>query len=149
MQELTKNWLLEDNNPAVKYRTQTEIMGQTADVDEAREWIFSKLPANWFETKGLWYAYYLTALSECGLSKEDVPMKYLQKAFDEIEDFQYGCADFMLLRALVMLGFKEHEAIKNIIVQFKENSLPDGGFLYLGRLKKFNPGMCSRNISSL
>lgn len=45
------NWLLEDNNPAIKYRTQTELLKQSADVNEAKDWIFSKLPDNWYDSK--------------------------------------------------------------------------------------------------
>lgn len=133
------NWLLEDNNPAVKYRTQAEILGESADASEAKSWIFSKLPTEWYSTKGLWYGYYVTALAECGLTKEDVPIEYLSRAFDGMGSaFQYGCADFMLLRALVMLGFYEHSAVKAVISGFQDSCLPDGGFLCESRLKKFS-----------
>ena len=33
----TLAWLLEDNNPAVKYRTQTELLGESADNTEAKK----------------------------------------------------------------------------------------------------------------
>lgn len=147
------NWLLEDNNPAIKYRTQTELLGQEADVNKAKDWIFSKLPENWFDTKGLWYIYYINSLSECGLSQYDVPAKYLSRALDDIENhFEYGCADFMLLQALVKLGFHEHKAVKKVIEDFPKNSLPDGGFLCQRRLKsfKYTPKSCYKaNIYAL
>jgi hypothetical protein len=74
-------WLLGDDNPAVKYRTQTEILGQSADRNAAMQWIFVKLPANWHETKGLWYTYYVTALAECGLKADDIDASHIQRAF--------------------------------------------------------------------
>lgn len=153
MNDVIINWLLEDDNPAIKYRTQTELLGQSVDVSESKKWIFSKLPENWFDTKGLWYIYYITALSECGLSKSDIPAEYLTRALDNIEKhFEYGCADFMLLRALVKLGFHEHKAVKEVIDDFQKSSLPDGGFLCRRRLKGFQyiPKSCYKaNIYAL
>lgn len=100
----TLAWLLEDNNPAVKYRTQTELLGESADNTEAKEWIFGALPENWHETKGLWYTYYITALAECGMKSSDIAPEHLQKAFDGFDSvFDCNCGDFMLLRALVKL----------------------------------------------
>jgi len=85
MVDMTINWLLEDNNPAVKYRTQTELLGLSADKSDVKTWILDKLPENWFDTKGLWYRYFETAIAECGLSSEDVPFKMLEKAFFELD----------------------------------------------------------------
>ena len=70
------NWLLEDNNPAVKYRTQTELLDETSDISLVKQWINSKIPTNWFNTKGLWYVYYVTALAECGLTRNDISASY-------------------------------------------------------------------------
>lgn len=39
MNEKNIDWLLEDNNPAIKYRTQTELLGKTVDNTEAKAWI--------------------------------------------------------------------------------------------------------------
>lgn len=147
----TIDWLLEDSNPAIKYRTQTELLGQLADVSSAKDWIFSKLPENWFETKGLWYAYYVTALAECGLTITDIPTEHLSIALEK-NNFEYGCADFMVFRSLVKLGFNEHIAVKNLIDSFQKDSLPDGGFLCKRRLKSFNytPKSCYKsNIHAL
>lgn len=97
--------------------------------------------------------YYITALAECGLSNNDVPAQYLSRALDSIENhFEYGCADFMLLRALVMLGFHEHKSVKKLIDNFQNDSLPDGGFLFKRRLKsfKYTPKSCYKaNIYAL
>lgn len=38
------NWLLEGNNPAIKYRTQVELLKESADISESKAWIFDKLP---------------------------------------------------------------------------------------------------------
>lgn len=146
-------WLLEDKNPAIKYRTQTELLEQAADVSDAKAWIFSKLPENWHETKGLWYSYYVTALAECGLSCKDIPEEMLERSFAELDTkFNWACSDFMHLRALVALGFHEHEAIRNIIDRFRTLSLPDGGFLCLNRLNKlkYTPKSCYKaNLHAL
>ena len=147
------NWLLEDDNPAVKYRTQTELSGQSADKTEIIEWIFSKMPQNWYETNGLWYRYYVTAISECGLSGEDIQIEYLLKAFEELETmFDCNCGDFMLLRALVKLGFYDNETVKNSITRADKCILPDGGFLCQHRITKlkYTPKSCYKaNLHAL
>lgn len=142
----TINWLLEDNNPAIKYRTQTELLGQSADITETKEWIFSKLPENWHETKGLWNTYYITALAECGLTRKDFDF------IPKLDSFEYGCADFMYLRALVKMGYGIDENIIQVISSLAENALPDGGFLCNRRLKSFKyiPKSCYKaNIHAL
>jgi hypothetical protein len=139
------NWLLDDDNPAIKYRTQTELLDQSVDITQAKAWIFSKLPENWYETKGLWYGYYITALAECGLSYKDIPAEHLKRALDNLNiNFECGCADFMLLTSLMKLGLSEHKTILNIIDNLAGNNLPDGGFLCLRRLNKlkYTPKSC-------
>ena len=147
------NWLLADDNPAIKYRTKVELLGQSADVSEATAWILSKLPENWYETKGLWYGYYVTALAECGLSYKDIPAEHINKAFDSFDAvFDCNCGDFMLLTALMKLGFSEHKTIQNIINNLKGHSLPDGGFLCLHRVNKlkYTPKSCYKaNLHAL
>ncbi len=139
MNEITVNWLLEDKNPAVKYRTQTELLGQAADNADAKEWILHKLPENWHVTKGLWLVYYFTALAECGVKCSDLEPVHLEKAFDVLDSgFETSCADFMLLRALVKLGFGETETVRKAIEKAGENMLPDNGFICLHRLPKYN-----------
>ena len=75
------DWLLEDGNPAVKYRTQTELLGEVGNKESVVSWIKNKLPKDWLETKGLWFTYYITAFAECGLSYEDMPREATEKAF--------------------------------------------------------------------
>ena len=146
-------WLLEDGNPAIKYRTQKELLNQNVDNEAVKKWILDKVPASWYETNGLWYRYYVAALAECGLSKEDVELENFSKAFDELNNkFEWSCADFMLLTSLVKLGFQEHETIKRVIEEWNKCSLTDGGFLCAQKLKKFDyiPKSCYKvNLHAL
>lgn len=146
-------WLLEESNPAVQYRTRIELLDQLADVGKAKDWIYLHLPENWYETKGLWYTYYVTALAECGLTKADIPNEHLTRAILDIQNsYEHGCADFMLLRALMKLGFCEHTAVKGVIDRFESDRLPDGGYLCQRRLKGFRhtPKSCYKaNIHAL
>ena len=130
-------WLLEDNNPAVKYRTITEILGETADKEPVIAWLNKSLPDDRTERKGLWSVYYLTAFAECGLSFDDVPLtKEALKSYGDISNFEHGCGDYMLLRALVCLGLANEPDIANVISKLLDKQLPDGGFLCLHRLDK-------------
>jgi hypothetical protein len=64
------DWLLEEDNPAVRYRAATDLLGEKADISPVVDWVRSFLPDDWQNAKGLWYIYYLTALAECGLTKQ-------------------------------------------------------------------------------
>lgn len=147
------DWLLEDSNPAVKYRTQTELLGLSADPSPVVSWILEKLPENWQETNGLWYCYYITALAECGLTREQIPDEQINKAFTNFEAiFDCNCGDFMLLTALVKLGYSDHPVIQSIIEELPSKFLPDGGFLCLHRLNKlkYTPKSCYKaNLHAL
>ena len=130
-------WLLEDDNPAVKYRTQTEILCQTAGKEAVITWLKAFLPLDWTERRGLWFIYYITAFAECGLSYTDIPLdKKAIVGSGDNHPFECGCADFMHLRALVRLGLGNEPAVKKIIGQLSEQQFPDGGFLCLHRIKK-------------
>lgn len=146
------DWLLEDDNPAVRYRVTTELLNQSADSTASKDWIRDRLPENWHETNGLWYTYYITALAECGLSCEDIP-DCLQKAIDGLHTaFDCGCGDFMLLRALVKLGVCDDETVKATMEKAAGCALPDGGFLCRHRVEKFKytPKSCYKaNLHAL
>ncbi|NJD03233.1 MAG: hypothetical protein FIA99_11730 [Ruminiclostridium sp.] len=129
--------LLGDDNPAVKYRTKTEILGQPADKVPVIEWLNASLPTDWKERKGLWATYYLTSFAESGLNAKDIPMdKERVIGFDNAFPFDEGCGDYMRLRALARLGLAEEPTVKAIIKRLSERQLPDGGFLCLHRLDK-------------
>ena len=153
MKDNVINWLLENDNPAVRYRTLTELLNQPADISDSKEWITNKIPENWHETNGLWYGYYITAFTECGLTCDNLPFNYLKKAFEGFNDiFNCGCGDFMLLRALVKLGCYNNEIVKKTIAKAGEHILPDGGFLCLNRLDKlkYTPKSCYKaNLHAL
>lgn len=138
-------WLLEDDNPAVKYRTQTEILGEKADKEPVIAWVNEFLPADWRERAGLWSVYYLTTIAESGLTFEDIPLDK-EKAihFGDAYKFEHSCGDYMRLRALVRLGFAKESDIAGIISNLSEKQLPDGGFLCLHRLDKlkYTPKSC-------
>lgn len=127
-------WLIEDDNPAVAYRTRTEILGEKADKTPVIEWIIGVLPDDWQDIKGLWSIYWLTAIAESGLSFQDIPMESTRVAsFYEENHFDCACGDFMRLRAMVRLGFDVPSDIPAIM---RKRQLPDGGFLCLHRLDK-------------
>ncbi|HPF55602.1 MAG TPA: hypothetical protein PLV03_03600, partial [Clostridiales bacterium] len=147
------NWLLEDDNPAVAYRTKTELLGQSASKSAVLDWIKNFIPTDWHTVSGLWYVYYITAFAECGLTSQDIEREQIEKAFSVLQhQFDCGCGDFMLLRALVKLGFADEPVVADIINNFKVHMLPDGGFLCLHRLSKLNytPKSCYKaNLHAL
>jgi len=137
MNAATFQWLLDPANPAVAYRTQTEILGQSADKQTVIDWLNKSLPADWQERKGLWFRYYVGAFAECGLSYEDIPMdKEAVIGFGSAFPFEHGCADYMHLRSLVRLGLANEPMIAEIFAHLSERQLPDGGFLCLHRADK-------------
>lgn len=116
MNDATINWLLGEDNPAVKYRTQTEIRGHPADKAPVLEWLNDSLPADWTSRTGLWFRYYITAFAECGLSYADIPLdKEAIIGFGNAFPFEHSCADYIHLWALVKLGFADEPAIAKII----------------------------------
>jgi len=101
------SWLLEENNPAVAYRTKTELLGQLASKTAAAEWICSFIPDDWYKTKGLWYRYYVTAFAECGLTLEDMKREYIEKAFSELENtFDCNCREDKRINILICVIIK-------------------------------------------
>ena len=132
-------WLLEDDNPAVKYRVKTEIFGETADKTQASGWLNGFLPEGWTERTGLWSVYYLNAFAECGLNYEDFQAQGANALkYGSPGNFDCACGDFMRLRALVRLGLAGDPEIKDIIDKLPGRQLPDGGFLCLHRLNNMN-----------
>jgi hypothetical protein len=139
------DWLLGDDNPAVKYRTQTEILGQQADKTEVAGWLNTFLPADWKERRGLWSVYYLNSFAECGLTFEDTGLDIKTAiGFGGDAPFDENCGDYMRLRALVRLGLGNEPPVVEIINKLSERQLNDGGFLCLHRLDKlkYTPKSC-------
>lgn len=137
-------WLLGNNNPAVAYRTKTELLNEHADKEPVIAWLTGFLPRDWMDTKGLWSTYWLTAIAECGLTYNDIDAdaSKVDSFYDE-HKFECGCGDFMRLRAMVRLGL---EIPQTLIESMRESQLPDGGFLCLHRLDKlkYTPKSCAK-----
>jgi hypothetical protein len=131
------NWLSEKNDPIVAYRAATELLGLPSDRASVTDFINSRLPADWYQTRGLWYIYYLTALAECGLDRTDFDSGCFAQVNARLDAFECGCADFMLLRALIALGFGGDDAVRRAITFASEHIMPDGGFICLHRLKNY------------
>jgi hypothetical protein len=138
------NWLLEESNPAVSYRTKTEILNVTADKTPVINWINTKLPENWQDINGLWHIYWITALAECGLKRDDIliDVNNLFKQFGS--KLEFSCGDFMYVRALTMLGFSDIITKTGFYSRLAETQLPDGGYLCLHRVDKlkYTPKSC-------
>lgn len=135
----TVAWLLDTGNPAVQYRTKRELLGLEANPTEAWMWIEKKLPEDWHKRKGLWYVYYMNALAECGLNQSMLPSEWFEAAIDRIKtNFDFGCEAFMLLQAMVTLGFGENPDVQKIFALLCDNRLPDGGFLCERRKNRLN-----------
>ena len=131
------NWLLEESNPVIRYRTQTELLHTTGDKHAAREWLLSSLPKDWQERTGMWAMYYLTAFAECGLTAVDIPLDTVRiLGSRNAVPFEHGCADYMSLRTLVRLGLGSEPAVAEIIRRLPEEQMTDGGFFCLPRRNK-------------
>jgi hypothetical protein len=148
------DWLLENDNPAVEYRTRIELLNEKANNSKVIDWIKNILPNDWKKTKGLWLIYYYNAIAECGINghefgiKENDILKYLEN-----NPFKYGCGDFMLFRSLIMLGLEKELKKLGILENLNSKQLIDGGFLCLHRLDKYKnmPKSCvkSNNLALL
>lgn len=146
------DWLTEDSNPAVKYRAITELLNvDNCDKNQVKVdlclWLGQLKDTDWqSNTKGLWLIYNLTAIAECGLTKEDIDIDTAVNRY-LTGDFDAGCGDAMGLRALVMLGYGNDERVRKQLSFLSESQLPDGGFLCLHRLNKMKyiPKSCYKD----
>ncbi len=144
MNEETLDWLLEGNNPGVRVRTLTGLCGLSDDDPEAvaaRGLVMRTLDISrdltWMNGEGLTLRKNLTAFAESGLTRDDIPITALvDRLLAQVDDV--NCSDFMLLRALVMLGYGADPRVRHSVAQAVEKRLPDGGWLCLHRLNKMN-----------
>lgn len=129
-------WLLEDNNAAVKYRTQTEILDILKDSEEVKttrsvllESDLIKSAMDWFNIgKSHADRHGLTALVEYGLTRNDVNIDSYVDKLIENHDFCDECGNVFLLRNLVALGFAEHPTVKKELVRLFDKQQSDGGY---------------------
>jgi len=151
------NWLLEDNNPAIKYLTMTNLAGLPVDkCKETYELVQrQKSVLRMFEKQddnGLWNndwgintsLRYLTAFAELGMQRDERLDRFVDytvtnlRAAEMVNDLA-GCGSALTLRALVMLGYHERGDVMDLVTNFSEKQLYDGGFMCRMKLEK-KPG---------
>ena len=149
------DWLLEDNNAAIRYRTMTELLEKSFEDNEVNNiydkiWeqkevmkILSQLNENgvWVNDKKYYGEHtsmrYLTACAEFGLHKDERIDKAAEHAIEfliekENADMQHdysGCSNALVLRALVMLGYHNNLELKRLLNKYTKTQLYDGGFI--------------------
>ena len=112
------NWLLEDENPEVKYRTMIELLDMPKDKSEVKKAYNSllnsgtvslvmdkfKLNKKWEDVTAL------IALAEFGLTRSDISTDdYIERIIKSMDLKYMKCSKILLLRNLVSLGYYEHE----------------------------------------
>lgn len=139
-----RDWLLEENNPAVRLRTLTGLCGypdNDPEVREARQRVKETLSAavdlSWMDLDGQTLVYHLTALAEAGLVRDDLPVEPVISRLLS-QPFDANCADLMALRAMVMLGYGNDERLTKRLGLMNAARLPDGGWLCLHRREKMD-----------
>ncbi len=129
-------WLLEDTDPAVKYRTQTELLdikkGSEAEKQTYKALLASdhvKSVMSLFDIgKDYSDTHALSALTEYGLTRSDIVIdRYVDRLIDNT-NFRDGCGEAFLLRNLVALGYAEHPAVIRELSLILATQQNDGGF---------------------
>lgn len=140
------DWLLEEANPEIRYRTMCELINlEKTDkkVEAARNALlesetFKKIMGR-FELGKKWEIYSaLCALAEFGLTRNDVEIdKYVDMLIEET-NFQMMCGEALLLRNLILLGYIDHPKVnEESLIVFKKQK-PDGGYGCLSKNPKIN-----------
>ena len=142
-------WLLEGSSPAIRYRTLTEICGQTpAECREtyAQIWMQKTVVGmmNRQDEDGLWEKErryyggfleqkYLVAFAEHGLQADDRLDRLVDAAVWKMQSAEPGelggCAAPLTLRALVMMGYHARGDVEALLARFVNEQLFDGGFM--------------------
>jgi len=117
------------------------LPGDHPEVIAARGLVVRTLAAacdlSWMEAEGLKPRYNLTALAESGLTRDDLPIdRLVERVLEQLQDV--NCGDFIVLRALVMLGYGSDPRVTSSLARATEKQLPDGGWLCLHRLNKMD-----------
>lgn len=141
------NWLLEDENPEVKYRTMTELLDMSKDKSEVKKAYKSllnsdtvslimdrfKLNSKWDDVTAL------IALAEFGLTRKDISIDdYIERIIKNMNLKYLKCSKILQLRNLVLLGYYEHEQVKEQIFSSFSAIREDGTFRCLDKGKKTN-----------
>ena len=150
------DWLVEDENPAIKYRTMTEIFGKSfEESEEVYDLIWKQKPILKMlkrqDESGLWRMTglrdadsmrYLTAFAEYGLCKDGRLDRYVEYIINLLQSWEkqevdvFTCYAPMTLRALVMLGYHETGDVMELISKFASTQIFDGGFMCKRQLAK-------------
>ncbi|MCL2664814.1 MAG: hypothetical protein FWE82_04305 [Defluviitaleaceae bacterium] len=130
------NWLLEDDNPAVKYRTQTELLDmpkKSAETEMTRKALLSSdlmksVMALFDVGKNFSDSHALSALAEYGLTRDDVDIDSYVNRHIINTNFRDGCGEGFLLRNLVALGYTTNQAVINELPLILAAQQSDGGY---------------------
>lgn len=140
------NWLLEDENPEVKYRTMVELLDipkNNPEVKMAHDDLLKsdvvglimdkfKLNQKWEDVTAF------CALAEFGLTRADVSIDdYIERVIKNMNK-SMKCAKILLLRNLVSLGYYMHPWVKEEITLAFSTIREDGSFRCLDKTKKSN-----------
>jgi hypothetical protein len=129
-------WLLEDSDPAVKYRTQTEILDISKEKKEVKLTHKALLESDLVKSVMAFFdigkdysdSHALSALAEYGLTRMDVDIDpYVDKLITNT-NFRDGCDGGFLLRNLVMLGYDKRPVVKKELPLLLATQQGDGGF---------------------
>ena len=130
------NWLLEEDNPAVRYRTQTEILEmpkESAEVKTTHKVLLSSdllkpIMALFNVGKNFSDSHALSALAEYGLTRNDIDIdRYADRLIGNTH-FHDGCGEGFLLRNLVALGYADHAEVKKELPLILATQQSDGGY---------------------
>jgi hypothetical protein len=143
-------WLLDDDNPAVKYRTQTELLGMAKDSGETKQTRNALVSSYLLKSvmtlldigKDYSDSHALSALAEYGLTRNDVDIdRYVDRLIANT-NFRDGCGEGFLLRNLVALGYADHLAVKKELPLALATQQIDGGYPCISNNPKISkPGV--------
>jgi hypothetical protein len=140
------DWLLEDENPEVKYRTMIELLDMPKENPEVKtaqdELLKSEVVAlimDRFKINNKWEdVTAMLALAEFDLTRSDVPIDdYMERTIKNL-NLSMKCAKVLLLRNLVSLGYYNHKWVNNEISIAFSTIREDGSIRCLDKGKKRN-----------
>jgi len=143
------NWLIEDENPAIKYRTLIELNDKNpADYQDCYNKIWEQKQIKKLLSKqdsnGLWgmkdirdisSIQILMTFAEYGLSKDKRIDRYAEFIISKMNKWKHNDIDVFTcyapisLRSLVMLGYHDRSDVAELISAFAATQIHDGGFM--------------------
>ena len=149
MENTVLNWLLENSNPAVRYRTLTELLDdrRLGDESAALNNLLSsedvKHAFSLFEIgKAYADAHAFSALAECGLTRKDLDIDRYVENYISRYGFADGCGEGFLLRNLVKLGYCGMPEVRKELAQVLTAQQSDGGYPCISK----NPKIKKPNV---